>query len=156
MKQRVFLSSFFVFFLLFIDFITKKSALLFLTSKISILWDILFLELYKNPWIAFSFPLVGIPLKILTLILIFLIFYYYIKVEYKNKNTLVDIAFLCIIAWALWNGYERIVYSEVIDFIWIQKFAIFNLADAYISVGWCIYILTQFVWAKKPLFDQNK
>lgn len=156
MKQRVFLSSLFVFFLLFIDFITKKAALLFLTSKISLLWDVLFLELYKNPWIAFSFPIVGIPLKILTLILIFLIFYYYMKVEYKNKNTLVDIAFLCIIAWALWNGYERIVYSEVIDFIWIQKFAIFNLADVYISVGWCIYILTQFLWAKKPLSDQNK
>lgn len=156
MKQRVFLSSLFVFFLLFIDFVTKKTALLFLTSKISLLWDLLFLELYKNPWIAFSLPLIGIPLKILTLILIFSIFYYYIKVEYKNKNTLVDIAFLCIIAWAIWNGYERIVYSEVIDFIWIQNFAIFNLADIYISIGWCLYLLTQFIWAKKHLSDQNK
>lgn len=156
MKKRVFISSLFVFFLLFIDFITKKSALVFLTSKIFIFSDFLFLELYKNPWIAFSFPIVGIPLKILTLILIFLIFYYYIKVEYKNKNILVDIAFLCIIAWAIWNGYERIFHSEVIDFIWIQKFAIFNFADVYISVGWWLYLLTQFIWAKKHRFDLNK
>lgn len=156
MKKRFFISGVFVFFLLFIDFVTKKTALLFLTSKISIFSDLLFLELYKNPWIAFSFPIVWIPLKILTLILIFSIFYYYIKVEYKNKNTLVDIAFLCIIAWAIWNGFERIIYSEVTDFIWIQKFAIFNLADIYISIGWCIYLLTQFIWAKKHLSDQNK
>lgn len=156
MNKRV-LFLFFVFtFLLLLDFLSKNIAFTFLSWKIPMLGDFFFLELYKNKGVAFSFPIMGIPLKILTLILIFCIFYYYIKVEYKNRNTLIDIAFIFIMAWAIWNGRERILNSEVIDFIWIQNFAIFNFADIFISIGGWIYLLTQFLWAKKPHSDQNK
>lgn len=122
-----------------IDFLTKSLASTYLQEKVSVLWDFLFLKYYENTGIAFS---INIPfLKLITIILILWIFYYYFKEE-KNKNSkYIDISFWLIIGWAIWNWIERVFFSKVIDFIWVQNFSIFNLADSFITIGAIMYLI---------------
>lgn len=126
---------------LIIDAITKISAQNYLTEKIDILWDFVFLQYILNPWIAFSIQIPTSILKILTIVLIIAIFYYYKteKKEYKNSK-IFDISFWLIIWWALWNAYERIIHEQVIDFLWVKYFSIMNFADIFISIWAFLYI----------------
>jgi lipoprotein signal peptidase len=126
---------------LVIDTITKLSAQNYLTEKINLLWDFVFLEYILNTWIAFSIQVPTLILKILTIVLIIVIFYYY-KTEKKLYNTckLYDISFWLILWGALWNAYERIFHEEVIDFLWIKYFSIMNFADIFISIWAILYI----------------
>jgi signal peptidase II len=126
---------------LVIDTVTKLSAQNYLTEKINILWDFVFLQYILNTWIAFSIQLPTILLKTLTIVLIIGIFIYY-KTERKLiKNTKnFDISFWLILWWALGNAYERIRYEQVIDFLWIKYFSIMNFADIFISIWALLYI----------------
>ncbi len=132
----------FFFFLLFLDIWSKYFVNNFLSHKISILWDFLSLQFFKNTWIAFSFPLSWMALKVITFTLIFGIIYYYLKEEKKKKNFLVDYAFVLILAWAIWNGIERIFLWQVTDFISVAYFSIFNLADAFITIWGFLFVYT--------------
>lgn len=124
-----------------IDLYSKSLSLTYLEQRVDIFWGYMYFHTVKNTGIAFSFPLEWIVLKVITLVLIFWIIYYYIKEEKKKKSLLVDTAFASIIGGAIWNGYERIVYWEVVDFIWMKYFAIFNLADTFISIWALLYII---------------
>ena len=124
-----------------LDAITKLSAQMFLSEKINIFWDFVFLQYILNTGIAFSIQIPTLILKILTIVLIIGIFYYY-KTEkkiYKN-NKIHDISFWLILWWALWNAYERIFYEQVIDFLWVKYFSIMNFADIFISLWAILYI----------------
>lgn len=137
-----------IIFWIFIDLLSKYFAKLHLQNEnINILWDFLFLWYVENKWIAFS---INIPfLKIVTIILIFGIFYYYFKEE-KNKNDkIIDLSFWLILAWALWNWYERIINSFVVDFIWVKYFSVFNLADSFIFIWALLYLTKIFINNKK-------
>lgn len=126
--------------LVLLDFLSK----LFFTSilewkKILIFGEYVFFEIFKNKWIAFSIEL---PLlKVITLIVILLIVWYYLKYEKKKNNTILDISFIFIISWALWNARERIFLWEVTDFIWVKNFSVFNFADIYINLWLIIYLI---------------
>lgn len=131
------------------DIISKYLASAYLESKIHIFWDMLFLEFVKNTGIAFSFPITWVLLKIITVVLIFWIILYYIKEEKPKNNTLVDLSFILILSGAVWNALERIFLWEVIDFIWVKYFAVFNIADSYITIWALIYIYYTFFIAWK-------
>lgn len=135
---------FILIFWIIIDIISKYYAQNFLQNKINIIWDFVYLEYIKNPWIAFGIKIYPILLKIITIILIITIFYYYIKEKNTNKSKFLDISFWLILSWAIWNAIERIFYSEVVDFIWVKHFAIFNIADSLITIWWILYIYTMF------------
>lgn len=131
------------------DIISKYLVSVYLESKIHIFWDMLFLEFVKNTGIAFSFPITWVLLKIITVVLIFWIILYYIKEEKPKNNTLVDLSFILILSGAVWNALERIFLWEVIDFIWVKYFAVFNIADSYITIWALIYIYYTFFIAWK-------
>ena len=80
-----------------------------------------------------------------------LIFYYYFTEEKKKNDKIMDFAFGLILAWAIWNGYERIVNSFVVDFIWVKYFSVFNLADAFICIWAVIFILKTFLQKNKKI-----
>ncbi len=129
---------------LIIDFITKYLATLYLKEKVSLLWDFLYLRLAYNSWIAFGIKVPFWLLKIWTLALIIWIYYYY-RQELKwegdsKKQNILQIAFGLILAWAIWNGFERVLNERVIDFVWVQYFSIFNLADSFISI-WALLLI---------------
>ncbi len=123
-----------------VDLISKYFANIYLQNKVNILWDFLYLQFFRNNWIAFSIKIYPPLLKIITICLIILIFYYYRQEKKNNNNKLIDISFWLILAWAIWNGVERVLNSNVIDFIWVKYFAIFNLADSFITIWAIIFI----------------
>ena len=133
-----------------LDLFTKNLAMQYLQNQINLIWDFLFFKYSINTWIAFS---TQVPFyKIWTIILIFFTFYYYIKERKIEKNKkLLDLVFWLILAGAIWNWIERIFKWEVIDFIWVKYFSIFNLADMFISIGIIIYII-YLLW----VFDHKK
>ena len=137
--RNIFLAFSFLFLISF-DLVSKYFAHFYLQEKIPLIWDFLSLELYKNPGIAFSFPLSGIALKLITLALIFGIIYYYWKEEKKKQNTLINSAFLFILSWAIWHGIERILFSEVTDFIAVKYFSVFNIADTFITIWGALFL----------------
>lgn len=115
-------------------------AKIYLWEKINLIGDFLYLKYVENTGIAFSLPIEGLILKILTIVIICIIFWYY-KTEEQAKNDLkINLAFMMILAWALGNGYERIFHGKVIDFLWVKYFSVFNIADVWISIWVAIYI----------------
>lgn len=135
-------------FSIFLDLLTKNIASQHLDETIEILWNSIFLSYHENTGIAFSIQLPTLLLKILTVILILAIFYYYKEESKKQSSKLLDISFWLILWWAIGNAYERILHEKVIDFIGIQNFAVFNLADSSISLGaflYCILLYKQHI-----------
>lgn len=136
-----------ILFSIILDIATKIISSNFLVKQINIFWDFLYLKHTLNSWIAFW---INLPfLKIITLILIFWIFCYYLSERQKLKLEteklkelkLFDLCFWLIIWWAIWNGIERIFFSEVTDFIWVKHFAVFNVADSSIFIWVALYII---------------
>ncbi len=133
-----------LFFLVFVDFFTKYLWDLYLVwKKINIIWDFFYLSLHKNPWIAFSISLPYI--KIITIILILFLIYYFFRFEKNKNNIFINISFIFIISWAIWNAWERIFFWEVTDFFWIKYFSVFNFADIYINIWIILYLFIIFL-----------
>ena len=138
-----------IFLWVILDAISKYFANIYLQEQINIFSDFLFLKYVENKGIAFS---VNIPfLKIVTIILILWIFYYYFTEEKKKDDKIMDFAFGLILAWAIWNGYERIVNSFVVDFIWVKYCSVVNVADAFICIWAVIFILKTFLQKNKKI-----
>lgn len=101
----------------------------------SIVWEWIGIQVSYNTGVAFSLPIRGIVLQILTVLLIAGIVYQYIHEEYSKKSKLLDAWYALILAWALSHAYERVFVGHVVDFIAVKYFAILNFADIFISIG---------------------
>ena len=115
------------------------------TARLPLVWDIVSLQLAYNRWVAFSLPINGIILQVITLLIIIGIIVSYVRTEYPKKDTLLDIGYSLILAGALSHGYERILNGYVVDFISVKYFAILNFADIFISIGACIIFFIYYV-----------
>lgn len=131
-----------------LDLYSKYLANIHLREKINILWNFLYLQCVENSWIAFSIAIPILILKIITIILIFWIFTYYLKEKAKKKSLIIDLSFWLILAWAIWNWIERIFNEKVIDFIWVNYFSVFNLADSFINIWTILYIFSLLYYKK--------
>jgi len=145
MKKYFFL----VIWLIWADTLTKLWSERLWDTQIQIIPHTLSFEYAQNIWIAFSIPITGVFLKILTLILILWIFYYYWNYERSKKWKLLHISYALIFAGAIWNAWERIFRGYVTDFISLEYFAIFNLADSYITL-WALWLLYYFYKNSSP------
>lgn len=132
----------YIWLLIWIDLLSKLYAQNNLLVQQNLIGDFLYFKYVENFWIAFSFPIEWILLKILTITLIWVIFWHYITQEKQKKSYIIDSSFIFILWWALWNGYERIFHGKVIDFIAVKYFSVFNLADIFITIGVILYIST--------------
>ncbi len=138
-----------IFFLIFIDLFTKFIAKNDLIIQKNLVGDFLYFRYVENIWIAFSLPITGIVLKVLTIILIWVIFWYYYTEEKKKNLKIIDASFMFVLAWALWNGYERVFNGKVIDFIGVKYFSVFNIADIFITIWVVLYIYSLIFLQKK-------
>ena len=112
-----------------LDQISKYIALQYFSEAVSF-----------NKGIAFS---ISVPQKILaigTFILLALIIYLVKKNEEKLTKT-TSIAVALLIGGGLGNFIDRINLGYVIDFISIWIYPVFNLADAFITVGVVMFII---------------
>ena len=104
-------------------------------KTIPLISDFITLYLVHNTGVAFSLPIRGVFLQILTVLLLAFIIFYFIRFEYRKNARLLDIGYALILWGALSHAYERIVYGKVIDFIAVKYFAVLNFADIFISIG---------------------
>jgi len=87
-----------------------------------------------NPNIAFSLPLGGVFLEIIiAFILVALILI--LKKMYEEGDVHLFFLFTLIFSGAVSNFYDRLVYGFVIDYLDLQYFTVFNVADIIIVTG---------------------
>ncbi|WP_395448586.1 signal peptidase II [Aminobacter sp. UC22_36] len=110
-----------------------------------------FLALYRtyNTGIAFSmFSSVG-DTGLIALTAIVVAFVSYLAIRTTPAQIISRFGFALIVGGALGNLIDRTVYGHVIDYILfhtpVWSFAIFNLADAFISVGAALVVFDEFL-----------
>ncbi len=131
--------------LILLDQASKYLAEHFLaTEKIHLLGDFLVLFFIQNTGVAFSFPIQGIILKVLTVVLIVGISVYYIRAEPYKNLWITKFSYVLILSGAISNGIDRVSFGSVINFIGVKYFAIFNFADIFICVGAFLLFLIYF------------
>lgn len=96
--------------------------------------DFLRLFYVENRGIAFSLPLTGLPLQIVTILLLGLILYAIKKYEIY-KDAFLYFFVMMILGGALGNAIDRIFRGFVVDFISVGSFPVFNVADSFVSIG---------------------
>ena len=142
----IFFSLFTVFFIVFLDRITKIffSNILAEGESLPVIRNVLHMTLVHNTGIAFGlFKNHGIVFIIVPMIAIVLLIYniYYYKSNNEKLSRLYIIAFSMILAGAIGNLIDRIYYGYVIDFVDLQVWPVFNVADSAITLGAVIIAL---------------
>ena len=99
-----------------------------------------------NPTLKLIFLLI-LPTLVLGYVL-----YYIFKTRSLDRLSL--IAFCCIVGGGIANVFDRIVYGQVTDFMYIEltnvlKTGIFNIADVSVTTGMIILIFSNFFSKKK-------
>lgn len=112
-----------------------------LQPPIKLIGDIFSFNFTANYYIAFSLPLKGWLLNVAILLIILVLTYYIFYLTLNKKNQKVNIILLTFILFgAISNILDRLVCGYVIDYLELKHFAVFNLADAMISLG-AIFLL---------------
>lgn len=106
--------------------------------EFSVLWEILRITHVKNTGVAFGTPLPGISFVIPLILIGIGIF---IWKSWKTFSQREKTGYLMILTGGLLNALERTLFGSVTDFISLQYFAVFNVADVAIT-GWVILILS--------------
>lgn len=147
-KKNPFLILSCIFILTFIDQVTKYLSFKFNLST----QGFIFLANYKNTGSAFSM-FSGIDFYNILIICFSIIFLIYSIYYYKKYLKVIHsqlIIFILIISGLLGNLIDRVFLGYVRDFIGVNYFAIFNIADVYLSCA-AIYILYLEFFDKKSL-----
>ena len=134
-----------VFFVVLDRFLKFLAIKQYLNEPISIFGDWFQLDFIPNYFIAFSLPLSGIWLNFLIILLVLIILYYIIHITWVKKKYDFQAVFLTIILLgAISNMLDRIRYGFVIDYLDLEYFTIFNIADALITIGALLVLLNVF------------
>ncbi len=141
-----------------LDQITKYFAQskLMGTDGISLIKGVFKLQYLENSGAAFGMFQNQLALFIPVTVLIFLgIIYIYNKIP--DTKRFIPIQYICIFisAGAIGNLIDRIVNNYVIDFLYFEliNFAIFNVADCYVTVSATLLLILGFFYYKDEDFD---
>ncbi len=149
---------FYIFLLITIDLISKLIAEQYLEFGQSMpLIPILDFFLVYNSGIAFS--ILDINNKILSFglsILGLLIVAYLNKLYRAQESSIHQVTFILIMSGAMGNILDRLEDGVVTDFLYLHigniSFFVFNLADAFISIGAALFLIMEF---KKYLYNSE-
>lgn len=93
-------------------------------------------------------------LILFTMVMILGLLYLINRIPNNRRYNFLRVSMLCIIAGAIGNLLDRVLYGYVVDFLYFKKinFPIFNIADIYVTVGAAIFcILFLFVYKDEEL-----
>jgi len=104
--------------------------------------DWLDLKPIMNSGLAFGWPM-AVSAVIIATVLILVGLVYWAWLSYRRRQYVSFFALAIVIAGAYSNLLDRIRYGAVIDYISLEHFSVFNLADVLISVGIIILLVLQ-------------
>ena len=110
--------------------------------------------LIQNEGVAFSLNN-GNTKNIVLTVLVLLIVLNFIRKQKEQIDEKMIVALSLVLAGGISNLIDRIFKGGVIDFIKVEHFAIFNLADCYIVIGWMLIILN-FIKMNQELVGDKK
>ncbi len=110
-----------------------------------VIGNILRITHVKNTGVAFGTPLPGITFLIPLILLGMSIFLWksWNKISEKEKT-----GYLLIITGGFLNALERTIFGSVTDFISVQYFSVFNVADVAIT-SWVIFLFSELLFKPK-------
>ena len=118
-----------------------------------------FLALYRtyNTGVAFSMLSSFGDIGLIVLSLAVIAFVLYLASRSTGDQWFARIGFALIIGGAIGNLIDRAIYGHVIDYILfhtpVWSFAVFNLADAFITVGAVMVLLEEFLGWRRQRAD---
>ena len=125
------------------DQLTKWWARYDLSGVMELIPEVMF-RFSENTGIAFSLPLpVYITIPLTFLVIVFIGW----QLFKKALSGLGALALALILAGAIGNFIDRVLYGGVTDFIAVMQFPVFNVADSLITVGVVFYLWNE-VFAK--------
>jgi len=111
-----------------------------LNSSIEIIPGIIFISHVKNSGAAFGVfqnrTNILIIISVIAIILIIIL-----KIKLNLNSIFYNISLGFILGGAIGNLIDRIIFGEVIDFLHLRYFAVFNVADSFICIGFGIIII---------------
>ncbi len=149
---------YFILLLITLDLISKSIAEQYLEFGQSVpLIPILDFFLVYNSGIAFSILDINNKMLSFGLSILGLLIVGYLNALYRaQKSSIYQVTFILIISGAMGNILDRLVDGVVTDFLYLHigniSFFVFNLADAYISIGAALFFIMEF---KKYLYNSE-
>jgi len=144
-RENFFISLITVLAVILCDRVTKLffAHLLSLGESIPLIPNIFHFTLVHNTGIAFGlFKNQGVLFIVVPIIVIVLIVYnLYLCRDDLEISRLNILAFAMILAGAIGNLADRVVYGHVIDFIDFRVWPVFNIADSAITIGTAILLI---------------
>jgi len=134
-------------FLLFVvERLTKFLALRYLSEGFFCCQKFIGLQLFHNPGIAFGLPLPTIISLAISLIIILALISILIK-KHSRLSIWSLFAGELVVIGAISNLLDKFYNQQIIDFIILGRWPVFNLADVFIVLGILIIIIQEF---RKP------
>jgi len=130
------LMSFWLVLALFLDQFTKKIIVELVSpgETIQVLGNFLMITNVGNTGISFGmfqgYTHILIPLVFIIIIMVFIV-----SVKFVKQTPWLAFAFGAIIGGALGNQIDRLFKGAVVDFIYVNGFAVFNVSDSFVVVG---------------------
>lgn len=131
-----------------LDRITKSivAAQIAFGTEVPVIGHLVGITNVRNSGAAFGFAPAGATLFLIASIAVSIGLVVYVA---RNPGTAWNDALLgLILGGTLGNGYDRVVYGTVTDFVNVHFWPVFNLADSAISIGVALLIATYLI--RKP------
>lgn len=153
-KLQIFLDFVILFVLLAFDQITKQivTNTLKVNGDFVLIPDVLELHYLENRGAAFGM-LQGQKLFfiVVAIVICVLFTYFLVKIPTEKSYIFMRICLVAIMAGAIGNMVDRILYQFVVDFIYFKliNFPVFNVADIYVTVSTAVLILVVLFYYKE-------
>lgn len=130
-----------------LDQISKLLVVKISVHKLIVIPHFLWFTLVRNEGAAFGILSNGTYILGLVNLLVFFMIIYY---NFKTKLTVSKFLPLAFVAGgALGNAIDRLLFGSVVDFIDLGWFAIFNIADSFIVIGFIYLLISEYVDSRK-------
>lgn len=110
--------------------------------------DIIGITFIQNTGMAFGFNS-GNKKNIVLTLLILLIIINFVRNQKDRIDSKTAVAISLILAGGSSNLIDRITRGGIVDFVRIKNFAIFNIADCYIVIGWILLVIFLIKFSKE-------